>query len=78
VFVKEQWSSAASILVSLWKAGGVAERTQLMRKGPVLSNWLFQQEVPIPQYATTLMVLDEQSIAAYVTPHDYAILLPNA
>ncbi|WP_449259692.1 hypothetical protein [Corynebacterium durum] len=49
-----------------------------MRKGPVLSNWLFQQEVPIPQSATTLMVLDEQSIAAYVTPHDYAILLPNA
>ena len=78
MFVKEQWSSAASILVSLWKAGGVAERAQLMRKEPVLSDWLFQQEVPIPQYATTLMVLDVQPITAYATPHDSAILLPNA
>ena len=62
-----------SVIFSSWQADEPAERNLPTRKQPPLSNWLFRQEVPIPEDVARLIVPTEQPITAYTTSRDSAI-----
>ena len=65
--------AVVSVIFSSWQADEPAERNLPMRKQPRLSNWLFRQEVLIPEDVASLIVPTEQPITAYTTSRDSAI-----
>lgn len=60
-------------VVSLWQAYEPAEGNLPTRNQPPLSNWLFRQEVPIPEDVASLIIPTQQPITAYTTSRDSAI-----
>lgn len=63
----------ASTVASSRQTDYPTEGNLAVRKQPAISNWLFQQEIPIPEYVASLLLSIELPIAAYATLCDSAI-----
>lgn len=65
--------AVVSVIFSSWQADEPVETNLPMRKYPALLNWLFQEEILIPENVASLLMPDEQPVAAYATLRDSAI-----